>query len=119
MAAAKNIRTPRPAEEFTHGDLEQFLSSKTGRTMLSGRSLRRAFFATPQRVNEKLAGYAIDIHEVGLKGLAKRIGSLRVTKGELMVTRHLPDEGKTRKLNELANILGHRFNWRIKILPNI
>jgi len=102
-----------------HGDLQRFLSEPNGKVMLRSHGLRRAFFTTAQRVNETLPGYTIDIHKAGLSGLARPIGSLRVTDGELMVMHHLPNGIQTTELNTLADALARKFRWKVRTLPNL
>ena len=65
--------------------LRNFLSSEKGRTMLKGHGFRRAFLATPQRVNEAHADYGVNLHPLGRKGLFKPAGSIEVTQSGLLV----------------------------------
>ncbi len=89
----------------THADLRSLFGSVKGRTMLSGRKLRRAFWPSPQRINEEFSNvdYAIHVHEKGLRGIAKPIGSLAIRDGHLVVTYFRGREPQTLVLQRLAN----------------
>ena len=102
-----------------HQKLADFLNSQQGKTMLKAHGLRRALGFTPQRINEKLPGYSIDIHHRGLKGIGTPIGSMRVSDGTLSVMHHLPNGRETRELKQLAQMLASRFHWEVQNLRNI
>lgn len=99
-------------------NVEAFLRSKEGKTMLSGHSLRRALPITPQYVNERWASTAIELHETGRSGIARPLGSITLgtnDKETLYVTHYRVNPGqKHGALEQLATALATKFHLKIE-----
>lgn len=109
MAAVRHLRLVA-SHEATQTKLREFLASKKGSTMLSGHGFRRVFIATPQRVNEALADYPINLHPLGVKGLMRPAGSVEVTSSGLTVRHNRERNGE---LTKLGNAIGHALNIEV------
>lgn len=95
----------------TQFGLRNFLASEKGRTMAKAHGFRRAFIATPQRVNEALADYPINLHPIGRSGLFKPAGSVEITPNGLLVKHN-------GKRNEELTRLGTAIGRELRIVAN-
>ncbi|MDP3742640.1 MAG: hypothetical protein Q8R15_04970 [Candidatus Micrarchaeota archaeon] len=108
-ATERRLRLVTSAEA-TQIELRNFLASEKGKLMVKSHGFRRAFIATPRRVNEALADYEINLHQLGRKGLLKPTGSIEITPGALLV-RHY------KKMNPELTSLGEAIAIELRLNP--